>query len=64
MRDKKVSRRTLAKYAGLLGQNSLAAQTLREYDHHKLQGERVSILMRNNGFELSFRRHATWNRRS
>ena len=56
MTDKRVTRATLAKYAGLLGHDSLAAMTLRAYDHLKAAKDKPVIHMHLIGFSLSSKR--------
>jgi len=48
----RLARAVLARYAGLLGRNSLAAACLRDYDDAKKAGSVVEIHRTNNGFRL------------
>lgn len=52
IREKYVSRKTLARYAGLLGTRSLAYECLQEFDRRRAAGEKVKIRMVNSGFYL------------
>jgi hypothetical protein len=52
MSDKKVSRTTLKRYAGLLGTDSLAACALRFYDQLKADSLSATIYMHNSGFSI------------
>lgn len=53
MKDaKKITRKTLARYAGLLGRDSLAKRALDDYDTSKAAGQKPIITMRNNGFTV------------
>lgn len=54
MRETKITRAALVRYAGLLGPDSIAARALREYDHFRAQGDKVSIMRRNASFALVF----------
>lgn len=49
---KKVTRKTLAKYAGLLGRNSPTYTCLRDYDEAVAAGRKPRIEMLNNGFRI------------
>lgn len=52
MADKKVTRATLAKYAGVLGRNSLAACALRFYDELRADAIPAEIRMHGTGFTI------------
>jgi len=52
MADKKVTRATLARYAGLLGRDSLAACALRFYDELKADKIAAEIRMHGTGFSI------------
>ncbi len=55
MKPKFKTRATLARYAGMLVRDSLAACALRYYDAVKEAGGRPKIEMRNNGFSIHTR---------
>lgn len=50
---KKITRATLARYAGLLGPRSIAMEALDLFDVAKAFGQRPQIFMRNNGFRVT-----------
>ena len=51
-RETRVTRKTLANYTGMLGQDSLAACALRFHDELREDETKVCIYQRNNGFTL------------
>lgn len=50
---KRISRKTLALYAGMLGRDSTATRALRYYDLAKDCDEKPIAYIRNNGFAVS-----------
>lgn len=51
-REKTIRRATLAKYAALLGRESIAAEALATFDAIRDTGNRAQITMHNNGFRV------------
>lgn len=51
-REKTIRRTTLARYAALLGRDSIAAEALATYDAIRDTGNRAQITMHNNGFRV------------
>ncbi len=49
---KKTTRAQLAKYAALLGRDSLTAEALRLYDRHREEGRKVEVYQRLTGFSI------------
>lgn len=59
-RSKMITRATLAKYAAMLGRNSLAANNLDQYDRLKAMGEKPKIRMNNNDFDILVERDSAY----
>lgn len=52
MKNRIITRKTLAGYARALGPASIAAQALSLYDANKAEGRRVEAVRRNSGFTV------------
>ena len=52
---KRITRSTLARYAGLLGPRSIAANALLRFDAARAEGQRPIAYLRNNGFAVETR---------